>query len=73
MFLKVTNTFHKNTILNQCIRLIEFLEYFSITRPVKEVKKSTIGLISIMGSIKYVIINKIYFKQITIRICISSH
>jgi hypothetical protein len=73
MFLKVTNTFHKNTILNQCIRLIEFLEYFSTTRPVKEVKKSTIGLISIMGSIKYVIINKIYFKQITIRICISSH
>jgi hypothetical protein len=44
----------KNLILNQCIRLIEFLEYFSTIRPVKEVKKTTIGLISILGSIKSV-------------------
>ena len=49
----------KNLILNQCIRLIEFLEYFSTIRPVKEVKKSTIGLISILGSIKSVTYKKL--------------
>jgi hypothetical protein len=57
VFLKTQNKiiyFHKNTIINQCIKLIESLEFFSTTRPVKEVKKSLNGLISIMGSIKSV-------------------
>jgi hypothetical protein len=44
----------KDIILNQCIRLIESLESFSIKRPVKEVKKSLIGLISVLGNNKSV-------------------
>ncbi len=40
--------------MNQCIRLVESLRVFSKIRPVKEVKKSTIGLISTLGNMRSV-------------------
>jgi hypothetical protein len=50
----------KNIITNQCIRLVKELENFSKVRPVKEVKKSLIGLISTLGNIKSVKFYNIY-------------
>ena len=40
--------------MNQCIRLVESLDYFSNIRPVKEIKKSMAGLISTLGNMRSV-------------------
>ena len=40
--------------MNGCIRLINSLQYFSYIRPVKEVKRASIGIISILGNLRSV-------------------
>ena len=40
--------------MNQCIRLINALVDFSSVRPVDEVKKATVGFISVLGNMKSV-------------------
>ena len=46
--------FKKDAVMNQCIRLAKYLVNFASLRPVIEVKKATVGLISILGNIKSV-------------------
>ena len=40
--------------MNQCIRLMNALLSFSYKRPVNEVYKSTIGIISLLGNLRSV-------------------
>jgi len=40
--------------MNQCIRLVESLTEFSNTRPVKEVKQTLHGIVSVLGNIRMV-------------------
>lgn len=44
----------KNIILNQCLRLVQSLSSFSTIRPVDEVQKTIIGLVSTIGLVKSV-------------------
>ncbi len=44
--------------MNQCIRLINSLVKFSYFRPVAEVKLATVGIITILGNIRSVLIKK---------------
>ena len=40
--------------MNQCIRLMSFLEVFANSRPVDEVKIATIGFVAVLGNIRSV-------------------
>jgi hypothetical protein len=40
--------------MNQCIRLSQSFAIFSNSRPVKEVKLATVGIVSILGNLKSV-------------------
>ena len=40
--------------MNQCIRLMDSLIVFSRIRPIKEVEKAVVGIISILGNIRSV-------------------
>ena len=50
--LKIDN--FKDVILNQCVRLTKTLEFLSKSRPIDEVKLSTIGVFSILGNLRSV-------------------
>ena len=50
------HSINKDAVTNQCIRLIESLVKFSEKRPVDEVLKTTVGLISILGNIFVLVI-----------------
>ena len=45
---------NKDVIMNQCIRLSQSFAIFSNSRPVKEVKLATVGIVSILGNLKSV-------------------
>jgi hypothetical protein len=40
--------------MNQCIRLIEALCYFSNFRPIKEIKLALVGIVSTLGKLRSV-------------------
>jgi hypothetical protein len=55
--------------MNQCIRLVEALQAFSNLRPVDELKKATVGIISILGyskAVRMLIKQQILRKNIVI-------
>ena len=41
--------------MNQCIRLCNYLVNFADLRPVVEIKRATVGIISILGNLRSVI------------------
>ena len=51
----------KDAIMNQCIRLMSYLEGFANSRPVDEVKTATIGLVAVLGNLRLVNIILIFF------------
>ena len=46
----------KDAVMNQCIRLVNNLVKLADLRPVFEVKRATVGLISTLGNIRSVIL-----------------
>ena len=46
----------KDIIMNQCIRLMESLVSYAYLRPIDEVEKANIGILSVLGNIRSVIL-----------------
>ena len=46
----------KDAIINQCIRLTQSLVSFTNSRPIDEVKLSIVGIYSILGNLRSVVI-----------------
>jgi len=56
--------------MNQCIRLTQTLESFSNSRPVNEVKLTTVGIVSILGNLRMVSLEKIKYFNLHLIICL---
>jgi hypothetical protein len=50
-------------VTNQCIRLIQALVGFSQIRPIDEVLKTTVGIISVLGNVRSGISNYLNLRQ----------